>query len=268
MSQPDHYAGQTVYVITSDASLRAALGAMLVGATLRPLYFAAAEDFLAAIDQSTGGCVVTDLHLPLMNAEALIAKLAEINVDLPVIVLSNNIDVALVVHVIKQGACDFLPKPISEETLLRAVFGALESRAAAPPEITANIEITPREREVLEKLCAGKPTKRIAYELTISVKTVEHYRQHLMQNFNAVNVAELVYRATSKTLRTTFPASQIGIDLQMGSLISSKPLYPLLHFAMQSIHRKRQPLRSPKVRFTPGCDDYITMSQLGEGFSP
>jgi two-component system response regulator FixJ len=125
--------------------------------------------------------------------------MSELDIRLPVIVMTGHGDVPIAVEALKAGAVDFLEKPFEEQHLLEAVSSAIaisrvaHDEAAAAAEIAARIAtLTPRERQVLDHLVAGQPNKTIAYDLGSSPRTVEVHRARVMEKMGARSLPELV----------------------------------------------------------------------------
>jgi two-component system response regulator TtrR len=145
------------------------------------------------------GCIVLDVSMPGMSGPQLHERLASLGVDLPVIYLTAQGSVPLSVRAMKQGAFDFLEKPIDAELLFPLLDQALarhrqdrDSRQRSL-EIARRLgELSPREREVMELVISGRMNKQIAGELAISEKTVKAHRGRVMAKFGARSVAELV----------------------------------------------------------------------------
>lgn len=195
-------ASQVVHVIDDDADVRQSLAFLLSTTGLAVRVHDSAVAFLRALPDAQDGCIVTDVRMPEMDGLELQQRLKEMNVGMPVIVITGHGDVHLAVSAMKAGAVDFIEKPFDDDTLLAAIRSALtrhaddaqrQSRAA---EVRARMEtLSDREREVLDGLVAGKPNKIIAYELGISARTVEVYRANVMTKMRADSLSELVRMA-------------------------------------------------------------------------
>ena len=148
------------------------------------------------------GCVVTDVRMPEVNGIELVRRLMEKGSTLPVIVITGHGDVPLAVEAMKAGVVDFLEKPFDDGSLLGAITLALstgDATAHASDERrrfeTMLATLSPREKEVLGGVLAGKQNKIIAHELGISSRTVEVYRANVMTKTNAGSLSELVRMA-------------------------------------------------------------------------
>jgi two-component system response regulator FixJ len=156
--------------------------------------------------------VVTDIRMPGMDGLELQRRLREMKTGLPVIVMTGHGDVPLAVEAMKTGAIDFIEKPFDDEVLLSAIRSALTRRArdserdARAAAVQDRIrKLSDREREVLEKLVAGKANKVIAYELGISPRTVEVYRANVMTKMEADSLSDLVRMALVETRGQDLP---------------------------------------------------------------
>ncbi len=164
--------------------------------------FESAKAFLEIMPQVTSGCVLTDVRMPEITGIELLQRVKAINPDLPVIVITGHGDVSLAVEAMKLGAVDFLEKPFDDDLLLAAVRSALTRDADAGKRKSelAGINqklarLSPRERDVLDGLVAGKANKVIAFDLDISPRTVEIYRANLMTKMEANSLSDLVRMA-------------------------------------------------------------------------
>ena len=191
-----------VHVIDDDADVRQSLAFLLSTAGLAVRVHDSAVTFLEALPEIREGCVVTDIRMPGIDGLELQRRLGELKRRLPVIVMTGHGDVPLAVEAMKAGAIDFIEKPFDDEVMLSAIRAALTrhasdrdrtERAAAIQERIARL--SDREREVLERLVAGKANKVIAYELGISARTVEVYRANVMTKMQADSLSELVRMA-------------------------------------------------------------------------
>ena len=191
-----------VHVIDDDDALRDSLSFLLGAAKLEVKTYESAEAFLSALPGVNSGCIITDVRMPNMSGVDLLRKLNELEVALPVIVMTGHGDVQLAVEAMKIGAADFIEKPFDDEMLLNAVRAALdrwEDKSREISERSSYVEkletLSSRERDVLEGLIAGKANKVIAFDLGISPRTVEIYRANVMTKTGANSLPELVRMA-------------------------------------------------------------------------
>jgi two-component system, LuxR family, response regulator FixJ len=191
-----------VHVIDDDEAVRQSLEFLLRTAGVTARTYESASAFLNALPMVETGCVITDVRMPGISGIELLRRLGEMQIRLPVIVITGHGDVPLAVEAMKNGAVDFLEKPFEDEHLIGSVRSALDSlqqnalRDAQRAEVEARLAtLTNREREVLEGLVAGKPNKIIAFDLAISPRTVEIYRANVMTKMAAASLSELVRMA-------------------------------------------------------------------------
>lgn len=189
----------TIYVVDDEPTVRDALRLLFQSVGMRVVEFEHARAVLAAADSLDGGCLITDLRMPLMSGIELVKALRERACDLPIVVISGHGDVKSAVRALKAGANDFVEKPFNDQDLLDAVNSALSlpsggSRASnVSEELAGRLEqISQRELAVLKLIVAGRPNKLIARELDLSPRTVEAHRARVMQKMQAGSVAELV----------------------------------------------------------------------------
>jgi FixJ family two-component response regulator len=189
----------TVYVVDDDASVRDALGLLLGIRGYRSAMFASGEAFLQAWRPAWSGCLVVDIRMSGMDGLALQARLLELGCTLPVIVVTGHGDVNLARTAFKARAVDFLEKPFDDARLMEAIDDALARGHAARATEAQESEsakllasLTPREREVMDMVAAGRHNRDIGPALGISVRTVEVHKARLMAKLGVDNVADLV----------------------------------------------------------------------------
>jgi FixJ family two-component response regulator len=191
--------GPTVFVVDDYAPGRKSISRLLRAAGFVVATFASAQEFLAEYDPAACGCLVLDLAMPVVSGLELQSILAEKGSFLPIIFLTAHGDISKSVRAMKHGASDFLTKPVNDEDVLAAVRTAIEKHCAIRREQAELSEIrarlatlTPREREVLDYVVAGKLNKQIAGTLGTVEQTVKVHRAHVMQKMKVHSVAELV----------------------------------------------------------------------------
>ena len=189
----------SVYIVDDDPGIRRSLALWLGFRNLPTRDFDSAEHFLAAIDASARGCVIVDVQLSGMDGLQLQATLAHRGIALPLLFLTGHGDVPTVRTALKAGAFDFLEKPVDNERLVELVAAALredERRWSAGVETQRRRErierLTPRERQVMELVVAGRHNREIAADIGISARTVEVYKARLMDKLDVRRVADLV----------------------------------------------------------------------------
>jgi two-component system response regulator FixJ len=188
-----------VHLIDDDQAVRESLGFVLEMHDLPARTYASAIEFLEVAGSVSRGCVVTDVRMPEMSGLDLVRRLKEQGSPLPVVVITGHGDVPLAVSAMRAGVIDFIEKPFDDEVLLRAVRLALDagSERARQEEERRRFEqmlatLSPRETDVLRGVLAGKMNKVIAFELGISVRTVEVYRANVMTKTHSQGLSELV----------------------------------------------------------------------------
>ena len=192
-----------VHVIDDDEAMRDSLAFLLGAAGMEVRTYESATGFLDVVSKvATTGCVITDVRMPGMSGIDLLRRLRELELGIPVIVITGHGDVPLAVEAMKIGALDFLEKPFDDEVLLasvRSVFKQLnqdQGRQAERNEIARRLAgLSNRERDVLEGLVSGHANKQIAYDLGISPRTIEIYRANLMTKMQAASLSDLVRMA-------------------------------------------------------------------------
>jgi len=188
-----------IFVVDDDVGMRDSLTILLESSGYRVRAFESAVAFLTSDGPGQSGCVVTDVRMPGMDGLELQDQLRSRQSSLPMILMTGHADVPLAVRAMKAGAVDFLEKPFEDTALLDSVRRALAHVSAAKAaDADARIvnerlaQLTERERQVLDLLVAGKPNKIVAYELSISPRTVEIHRARVMDKMAAKSLAELV----------------------------------------------------------------------------
>ena len=189
----------TVFVVDDYAPVRTAVSRLLRAAGFAMAAFASPEEFLAQYDPHTPGCLVLDLDMPAVHGLDLQRILATKGSVLPIIFLTGHGDIPKSVQAMKRGASDFFTKPVNDKDLLAAVRVAIERDALARreqaklSEICARLDtLTPREREVLEHVIAGKSNKQTAGDLGVTEATIKMHRARVMAKMKVQAVADLV----------------------------------------------------------------------------
>ena len=188
-----------IHVIDDDAAMRDSLVFLLDVNGFQAEAFESSTAFLSRVARNAPACIVSDIRMPGMNGIELLRKLKSDGIPCPVILITGHGDVALAVEAMKAGAVDFIEKPFDDAVLLDAIRAALNAHplndndSSARTEAQARLaELSPRERDVLQGVVAGKINKVIAHELSISPRTVEVYRANLMAKTGARSVSELM----------------------------------------------------------------------------
>ncbi len=190
----------TVFVVDDDEDLCESIARTvgILGVAVR--CFSSAAEMLAYCKPEMTGCLILDIEMPGMNGLNLRRQLAARGCQQPFIVMSGRADIASAVAAMHQGALDFIEKPFSRQHLIDRVQeaiardGELRRLRAERAAVQARIDsLTARQRQILELVGTGKITKQIARDLTISHKTVEVHRSHIMKKMRVESAAELLH---------------------------------------------------------------------------
>jgi FixJ family two-component response regulator len=187
-----------IFIVDDDKAVRDGLSLLIESAGFGVRAFESAEELLAAFRPETTGCVILDVKLGGMSGPELHTELVRRGCNLPVIYLTAHGDIPMTVRAIKNGAEDFLTKPVCGEDLLDRVGKALErnrddhqQRGELATRRQRIAQLTPREREILALVLAGQNNKNIARRLNISHRTVEIHRSHILSKTGKSNMLEL-----------------------------------------------------------------------------
>jgi len=200
-----------IHIVDDDPSMRVALVRLLEAAGFEVRGYASTGEFLLQPLPDSPGCLLLDLRLPGPSGLELQAALQQRNITLPIVFLSGQANVAASVRAMKAGAVDFLTKPVERDVLLEAIGRAL-ARDAAQRAVRAQADgldacfatLTQRQREVFERVVAGRLNKQIADDLGIAERTVKREREQVMAKLKANSaaelgrLAELLQRSTAK----------------------------------------------------------------------
>ena len=189
----------TVFVVDDDPAVRDSLRWLIESIGLPVETFHTARNFLDRYDPNRPGCLVLDVRMPGMSGVDLQEQLANRSWRIPIIIITGHADLTMAVRTLKNGALDFIEKPFSDQVLLNRIQQAIQldlgirDEQAEQAEIAARVSsLTPREREIMNKVIVGKPNKVIADELGLSQKTVEVHRANVMKKMRAESLADLI----------------------------------------------------------------------------
>jgi RNA polymerase sigma factor (sigma-70 family) len=190
----------TVHVVDDDASFRTAIERRLKLAGYQVATYLSAQQLLDRLpDENAPGCILLDVRIPDLSGPELQDRLTQLGSTLPIVFLSGYPDVPTTVRTIKAGAEDFLTKPVSSDVLLHAVAKAMahyeasreqKRRLEALRELLATL--TPRERQVFDRVVVGKINKQIGRELGATERTIKAHRHRVMEKMKVETLAELV----------------------------------------------------------------------------
>jgi RNA polymerase sigma factor (sigma-70 family) len=189
----------TVYIVDDDHSVRDSLALLLNFRGYRTRQFASAEEFLEVWKADSRGCLLLDLRMTGMDGLNLQQILTERGSRLPVVFLTGHGDIAQAKIALKAGAVDFLEKPIDHEALFTSLNEAMvkDTQQREEEQHLADLgnrlnRLSERERQVMERVVAGRHNREIATELEISPRTVEVFKARMMEKMQARSVPELV----------------------------------------------------------------------------
>ena len=197
-----------VHIIDDDASLRVALDSLFRSTGQATKLYDSVSAFLDAPAPDAPGCLVLDVRMPGMSGLDFQQKLEELGVRLPVVFMTGHGDIPMSVRAMKAGAVDFLAKPFRDQEMLDAVGAALERDRAQRAEggkldalKAAFAKLSPRERQVMALVAAGKMNKQVAGDLSLSEITVKIHRGAAMRKMGAKTLADLVRMAEALGVR-------------------------------------------------------------------
>ena len=190
---------QLVFIVDDDEAVRDSMSMLLDTINLAHRCFSSATEFLDFYDGSQRGCLVLDIRMPGMNGLELQKELNRREILLPIIFMTGHGDIPMAVEAMRNGALDFMRKPIREQDLLDRIQQALAYEAGernnrATTDKLKNLidTLTPKEHEVFKRVADGQANKVIALDLGVSERTVEVHRAHVMQKLSIRSLAELV----------------------------------------------------------------------------
>ena len=187
-----------VYLVDDDEAVRRALGLLLSTVDIEAVGFADPQAFLAEVGKLPPGCLILDIRMPAISGLKLQERLSDQGIDWPTIVISGHGDIEACRRAFRNGAVDFLSKPVDEQDLIEAIQKAQDAlermlaRRAEKAETLALIAaLTPREREVLDRIAEGFTTRQIAEGLALSPRTVESHRAAIGAKLGTTSQAEM-----------------------------------------------------------------------------
>ena len=190
---------EAVIIVDDDEAVRDSLQTLLEAEGFEVRSYGSARQMLEAPPLPQRGCLLIDVRMPDVDGLELQRTLVGRGVTLPIVIMTGHGDVPVAVRAMKAGAADFIEKPFDAAAIVETIRQAIErhqtrsAAAGAAGGIRARIDsLTPREREVMERLVAGRPNKIIAFELDISPRTVEIHRARVMEKMAADSLSHLV----------------------------------------------------------------------------
>jgi len=196
---------RTVHIVDDDAAVRRSLERLLESMEFATVSYPTPEEFLSAAPRLSEGCVLLDVKMPGIGGLEVQARLIGLGFFLPIIVITGQGDVQTAVRAMKAGAFDFLEKPYEDVVLLASIeaafAGAPADRMQEAQDAALRVRrLSPREKEVLDALVAGASNKVIAFDLGLSVRTVEVHRARMMERLGTRQLAEAIRLAIMATL--------------------------------------------------------------------
>lgn len=205
-----------IFIVDDDAAFSKSLARLLRSMGFTVETFLSAEDFLLQESCSTPCCLLLDVRMPGLSGPELQKELIKNNIAMPIIFLTALGDVPTGVNAMKNGAEDFLLKPVEEDRLLQAIEKALSKDSAAKELLAEEKSIqslvrslTPREHEVFRWILTGSLNKQIAYEIGITERTVKAHRSKVMEKLQVDSVADLVRLAQKADIS---PAQELPLS--------------------------------------------------------
>lgn len=187
-----------VYLVDDDEAVRKALALLLSTVGITAKGFANPQAFLAEVPRLAPGCLILDIRMPTISGLKLQERLTEQGIDWPTIVISGHGDIEACRRAFRNGAVDFLSKPIDEQDLIDAIQRGQEAlartlyrRAEQAETLALLAALTPREREVLDRIAEGFTTRQIAEGLGLSPRTVESHRAAIGAKLGTISQAEM-----------------------------------------------------------------------------
>jgi FixJ family two-component response regulator len=188
-----------VHILDDDDEVREVLMGVVQAAGHVAVSYSRPSQFLQKLDPATPGALILDVRLPEMSGLELQRHLIRNGSIMPVILITNHADIPMVVEAMREGAFDFLEKPVRHQDLIERVNAALKKDAQNRESIRRHADIrsrfltlSAREKEVLQLVVDGRANKVIALDLGLSERTVEVHRGNIMDKMNAQSLAHLV----------------------------------------------------------------------------
>ena len=189
----------SVLIVDDEQSVRKSLSSVLATYGFRTASCGNAREAMERIQKSAPDCVVLDVRMPDMDGLSLQRMLAQTAVGLPVIMITGHADISMAVQAMRNGAFDFIEKPVDDELLVASITSAIEQRkqtAASGPDEESLMarfgQLTDREKSVAEMVAEGYSSAAIASTFSISVRTVDHHRASVLAKMQATSLPQLI----------------------------------------------------------------------------
>ena len=196
-------ADRTIHIVDDDARFRTALQRLLQAAGFGTIQYGTPQAFLDAVGRLAGRCALFDVRMPGIDGLQILERMQALGSRMPVILMTGYGDVPTAVRALKAGASDFIEKPFDDEHLILAIEAAhaANERDVKVAEAAKSIAtLSRRERQVLDGLVVGQPNKTIAFELGISVRTVEVHRTRMLERLRTRRLADAIRVAVLASL--------------------------------------------------------------------
>jgi len=189
-----------VHVVDDDESFRTSTARLLRALGYEVMVYESAQALLEQLpDDGGASCVLLDVQIPGVSGPELQSRLVELGSALPIVFITGHGDIPMTVQAIKAGAEDFLTKPVPKDKLIDAIERAVSRHRIVRDQYlrlqsqrSLIAELTPRERQVFERVVRGKINKQIAFELGATERTIKAHRQRVMEKVGVQTLAELV----------------------------------------------------------------------------
>lgn len=209
----------TVHIVEDDDSLRASIASLLRSVDMAVQPYASAEEFLQTAEPHSPGCLLLDVQLPGSSGVDLQARLKQMGHDMPIVFLTGYGTIPMTVQAMRAGAVEFLTKPFREQDLFAAIQTAMARddahRALREQDLGLRqrfASLSPRQKEVLARVAAGRMNKVIAAELGISEITVKVHRRQVMERLEVRTLADLVRAAERLGIEAATGADDAAAD--------------------------------------------------------
>ena len=207
-----------IYIVEDDQDFSAYVSEIVTRMGFEPAVFGTAEEFLAYVTTEHRGCIVADIRLPGMSGLAMLGEVRKKQVELPFVILSGYATVKKTVSAMRDGAYTLIEKPIDEQEFWDAINSAMtqESQLYKLQEREAGYvhcfeKLSKGEKDVFRCIIKGMPNKNIAFDLSVSLRTIESRRRKVFQKMKAQSVAELVALAISARHRIPIDINEIAV---------------------------------------------------------
>ena len=184
-----------IFIVDDDLDVRDSLKWLFESVNFKVKTYNSSQDFLDDSYDKSRGCLIIDVRMPIMSGFELLELIGAKKSHLPVIMITGYGDIPMAIRSMKLGAVDFVLKPINHQYLLDVVQKSIiqSTDLISDDDINERINrLSARERQVVDLILEGRLNKQIAYDLSISISTVEAHRANVMRKMKAKNLAQLI----------------------------------------------------------------------------